>query len=140
VKRFLAPLILVLALALPVQAVAGSKKYSGAVTPSGTVSFKIKKKKHGKKKVRGVHFNNVPITCDEGTGTTTANLGNAGRLKDKQFAVHADNGAGATLDTAGAVAGKSASGRVLIQGKVPLDSGGTGTNCDTDVLDWTASR
>jgi hypothetical protein len=139
-KKFLVPLVLVIALALPGQAVAGTKSYSGSVSPSGTVNFKIKKK-HKKKKVKGLKFHQLPITCDAGPTTASADVGNAGRLKHKEFDFNAINPSGtATLDTAGKVTSSSASGTVQIQGEVFLDDGTTGTNCDTGVLNWTASK
>jgi hypothetical protein len=139
-KRFLIPLVLVLALALPGQALAGTKSFSGAIDPSGTVSFKVKKK-HGKKKVTGLKFNQVPITCDGGASTTGADVGNAGRLKHKKFGFSGSNPSGtATLDAVGKVTGSSASGAVQIQGDVLLSDGSTGTNCDTGALGWTAAK
>jgi hypothetical protein len=138
-KRFLIPLVLVLALALAAPAVAGSKKYSGAVSPSGTVSFKITKK-HGKKKVGALKFNQLPITCDDGAATANADVGAAGKLKHKKFGFHGSNPSGtASLDAVGKVTGSSASGAVQIQGDVFLSDGTTGTNCDTGALSWTAS-
>jgi hypothetical protein len=139
-KRLLVPLVLVIALALPGQAVAGTKSYSGTVSPSGSISFKVKKK-HKKKKVKALKFSQLPITCDQGSTTASADVGNAGRLKHKEFSFHGTNPSGtATLDAVGKVTSSGASGAVQIQGDVFLDNGTTGTNCDTGALSWTASK
>jgi hypothetical protein len=53
---------------------------------------------------------------------------------------HAEDGYGGELDTDGTVDCASAPGRVQISGVLYLDNGDVGSECDTGVLHWTASR
>lgn len=140
-RRLLLLLTLVAALALPVQAVAKTKSYSGAVTPSGTVGFKVKAK-HGKKQVKNFRFDSIPVTCDSGTHTTYGNVTFTVKLRKGKFNISATSTAtGASLDIHGNVGGNSASGTLSVTGKVPIDAGPSdGSSCSSGALSWTAAR
>ena len=123
-------------------ATASSKSYAGTVSPSGTVNFRVKTKQQNGKKVRTVpnfHFDAVPVTCDDGAHTTRGNVTFSVRLnKQKKFNIKAENSAtGASLNIHGSVAGKTATGTLHVSGDVPIETGSTGSNCDSGKLSWT---
>jgi hypothetical protein len=67
-RRYLRALMLVVALAMPAApAVAGTRRFDGAVDPSGGVSFDTRTR-HGTttKVVPGLSFSHVPMSCDDG--------------------------------------------------------------------------
>jgi hypothetical protein len=142
VKRIAVSVVVVAVLALPTQALGSTKSYSGGFDPSGAVSFKVKKKKHGKKKkVIKFLFEGVPTTCDDGVHTTSGLLTFAMKLKHKNFHGDASFNNQATLVVAGKVDGSSASGTLQAIGALPIDNGdgASGTNCDTGIRPWSAS-
>lgn len=144
-KRLLVCLALVLALALPTQAFAKTREYTGTVAPSGTLEFKWKKKKKRKPKVKGLTFSQVPITCAEGANTTTGRLTFGIKVRKKRFQADAKDNEGSMLTVAGTVSKGGSSGTIRVFGATPLDNPPTdpptrGTGCDTGVLNWTASR
>ena len=139
-RKFLVPAVLALALVLPAQAVAKKPKhYTGTVAPSGTIGFKVTQKKHSKKKsVSGFNFAAIPVNCDEGPKTTHGFVNFPVKLhKNGSFNIVASSSVtGATLD----VHGNLAAGTIHVAGNLPIDPSGTGTNCDSGVLSWTAHR
>jgi hypothetical protein len=145
-KRLLVCLALVLALALPTQALAKTREYAGTVAPSGTLEFKWKKKKKGKPKVKGLTFRQVPIACDGGPNTTFGKVTGGLTVKKKRFGAQLTNEEGTSnLHIAGSVSKSGSGGTIQIFGAAPLetplpDGSTTGSNCDTGVLNWTASR
>ena len=145
-KRLLVCLTLVIALALPAQASARQREYDGTVTPSGELGFKVKFKKGKKPKVKGFTFSDVPINCDGGPNTTFGKVTGGLKLKKKRFGAQLTNEEGTSnLHVAGTVSKKGSSGTIRVFGAVPLEDPPTdpppiGSNCETGVLDWTATR
>ena len=141
-KKFLVPLALLCAMALPAGALAATKGYAGNTAPSGTVTFKVKKK-NGKRKVKAFKFRDIPVTCDDGAHTTVGYLTFAQRInKQNKFNISARNSTtGAEVKVHGKVSGNSASGTIKITGNVPIDANSaSGSNCTSGVLTWTASH
>jgi hypothetical protein len=144
-KRILVPLVLVVAIALPVQAAAGTRHYSGAVDPAGTVDFDVKKKrKKGKgkgkvKKVKDFAFLQVPIKCVTGAATTSGHLNFGMKIERGQFKGSGIFG-GSNLRVKGTVSRGGSTGTIRVFGNVPLDDESVGVDCDTGVLDWSAAR
>lgn len=137
-RKFVIPAVLALALVVPAHAAAKSKHYTGTVTPGGTIGFKVVQKKHSKKKsVAGFNFAGIPVTCAEGAKTTHGFVSFPVKLKNGHFNIVASSSVtGATLE----IHGSLAAGTIHIAGNVPIDPSGTGTNCDTGTLSWTAHR
>jgi hypothetical protein len=137
-RKFVIPAVLALALVVPAQAAAKSKHYTGTVTPGGTIGFKVVQKKHSKKKsVAGFNFAGIPVTCAEGAKTTHGFVSFPVKLKNGNFNIVASSSVtGATLE----IHGSLTAGTIHIAGNVPIDPSGTGTNCDTGTLSWTAHR
>jgi hypothetical protein len=139
VRKFLMAAVLALALVLPAQAVAKKPKhYTGTVTPSGTIGFKVTQKKHSKKKsVSGFNFAGIPVTCADGAHTTHGFVSFPVKLNKGKFNIVASSTVtGATLE----VHGNLAAGTIHVAGNVPIDPTGTGSNCDSGVVSWTAHR
>jgi opacity protein-like surface antigen len=139
VKRFLVPLVLAVALVVPAQAAAKSRHYVGAVSPSGSISFSVVQKKHSKQKsVNGFTFSGVPVNCADGPTTTHGNVTFPVKLhKNGSFNISASSSVtGASLQ----VSGNLAAGTIHVSGDVPIDPSGTGSNCDSGILSWTAQR
>jgi hypothetical protein len=139
VRKFLVPAVLALALVVPAQAAAKKPKhYTGTVTPSGTIGFKVTQKKHSKKKsVSAFNFNGIPVNCADGPHTTHGFVSFPVKLNKGKFNIVASSTVtGATLD----VHGNLAAGTIHVAGNVPIDPTGTGTTCDSGVLNWTAHR
>jgi len=143
VKKFHVPLALLCALALPAGALAATKGYVGNTSPSGTVTFKVKKK-NGERKVKAFRFRDIPVTCADGAHTTLGNITSAQRInKQNKFNISASNSTtGAEVKIHGKVSGISASGTLKVTGNVPIDGdpSASGSNCDSGVLTWTASH
>lgn len=138
-KKLIVPLVLGAALLIPGQAVAKkAKHYTGTVTPSGSIGFKVTQKKHSKKKnVSGLSFSGIPVTCDEGAQSTHGFVSFPVKLNGGSFSINASSSAtGATLQ----VNGTLSAGTIHVSGNLPLDQGGSGSNCDSGVLNWTAHR
>jgi hypothetical protein len=139
VKKLIVPLVLGAALLIPGQAAAKTKHYVGAVSPSGSISFNVVQKKHSKKKsVKGFTFSGVPVNCADGPATTHGDVTTPAKLhKNGSFNINASNSVtGASLQ----VSGNLAAGTIHVSGNVPLDPSGTGSDCDSGVLSWTAAR
>jgi hypothetical protein len=139
VRKFLMAAVLALALVLPAQAIAKKPKhYTGTVTPSGTIGFKVTQKKHSKKKsVSGFNFAGIPVTCADGAHTTHGFVSFPVKLNKGKFNIVASSTVtGATLE----VHGNLAAGTIHVAGNVPIDPTGTGSNCDSGVVSWTAHR
>jgi hypothetical protein len=139
VKRILIPLALAVALAVPAQAGAKTKHYAGAVSPSGSISFSVVQKRHSKQKsVNGLTFSAVPVNCADGPATTHGDVTFPVKLhKNGSFNINASSSStGASLQ----VSGNLTAGTIHLSGDLPLDPSGTGSNCDSGVLSWTAQR
>jgi hypothetical protein len=143
VRKFLIPAVVSAALLLPAQAAAKTKHYVGAVSPSGSISFNVvkkKKKKKGKKtkpQVKGFTFSGLPVNCVDGPHTTHGFVSFPVKLRGGNFNIVASSSVtGATLD----VHGNLAAGTIRVAGNVPIDPSGSGTNCDSGVIGWTAQR
>jgi hypothetical protein len=136
-RKFLVPLVLTAALVLPAQAAAKTRHYTGTASPSGTINFKVVQKRHSKKKrVSGFSFAGIPVTCAEGAQTTHGFVSFPVKLNHGNFNIFASSTTGATLE----VHGNLAAGTIHLAGNLPIDPSGTGTNCDSGVLNWTAHR
>jgi hypothetical protein len=147
VKRLLVCLLLALALAVPAQASARQREYDGTITPSAELGFKLKFKKGEKPKVKGFTFSDVPITCGGVPNTTFGKITGGLKVRKKRFGAQLVNDAGTSnLHVAGTVSKSGSIGTIRVFGDgVPLqdpptDPPVTGTDCETGVLDWTASR
>jgi opacity protein-like surface antigen len=138
VRKFLVAAVLSAALVVPAQAAAKTKRYTGTVSPSGAISFKVVQKKGSKKKrVSGFSFSGLPINCADGPHTTHGFVSFPVKLNKGRFNIIATSSVtGATLE----VHGNLPTGTIHIAGNVPIDPSGQGTNCDTGVLTWTAHR
>jgi hypothetical protein len=139
VKKFLLPAVLAVALVVPAQAVAKKPKhYTGTVTPSGTIGFKVTQKKHSKKKnVSGFNFAGVPVACDDGAHTAHGFVSFPVKLKGGNFNIVASSTVtGARLE----VHGNLAAGTIQLSGNTAVEPSGTGSNCESGVLSWTAHR
>jgi hypothetical protein len=138
VKKFLIPLALAVALVVPAQAGAKTKHYVGAVSPSGSLSFNVVQKKHSKKKsVRGFSFSGIPVTCSDGAKTTHGFVSFPVKLNKGNFNISASSSvSGASLE----VHGNLSAGTIHLSGDLPIDPSGTGSSCDSGVLNWTAQR
>jgi hypothetical protein len=138
-KRLVGLAVLTMALALPAQAVAQKPKhYTGTVTPAGTVGFKVVQKRQStRKRVSSFRFSGVPVTCAEGAKTTLGVVSTPVKLKKGRFHVVAlSNVTGAKLE----IHGTLKAGTLQVSGNVPVNPSGTGTNCDSGILSWTAHR
>ncbi|HEY7121661.1 MAG TPA: hypothetical protein VH329_03790 [Solirubrobacterales bacterium] len=138
-RKFLVPAVLALALVVPAQATAKKPKhYTGTVTPSGTIGFKVTQKKHSKKKsVSAFNFAGIPVNCADGAHTTHGFVSFPVKLNKGKFNIVASSTVtGATLD----VHGNLKAGTIHVAGNVPIDPTGTGSTCDSGVLSWTAHR
>jgi hypothetical protein len=138
VRKFLIPAVLSVALVLPAQAAAKAKHYTGTVSPSGTINFKVTQKRHSKKKnVSGFNFFGLPLNCADGAHTTHGFVSFPVKLKGGNFNIFASSSVtGATLE----IHGSLSAGTIHIAGNVPIDPSGQGSNCDSGVLSWTAHR
>jgi hypothetical protein len=136
--RKVIPAVLALALVIPAQATAKTKHYTGTVSPGGTIGFKVVQKRHSKKKsVSAFNFAGIPVTCAEGPKTTHGFVSFPVKLNKGKFNISASSSVtGATLE----VHGNLAAGTIHVSGNVPVDPSGTGTNCDSGILSWTAHR
>jgi hypothetical protein len=136
--RKVIPAVLALALVIPAQATAKTKHYTGTVSPGGTIGFKVVQKRHSKKKsVSAFNFAGIPVTCAEGPKTTHGFVSFPVKLNKGKFNISASSSVtGATLE----VHGNLAAGTIQVSGNVPVDPSGTGTNCDSGILSWTAHR
>ena len=138
-KKFLLSAALAVALVVPAQAVAKKPKhYTGTVTPAGTIGFKVTQKKHSKQKsVAGLSFSGIPVNCDDGAHTTHGFVSFPVKLNKGKFNINASSSVtGANLQ----VQGNLAAGTIHVSGNLPIDPSGTGSNCDSGVLSWTAHR
>jgi hypothetical protein len=140
-RKLLIAAVLAVAIAVPAQAAAKTKHYVGAVSPSGTIGFNVvKKKKKGKKtkpQVKGFNFAGIPVNCADGPHTTHGFVSFPVKLRGGNFNIVASSSVtGATLD----VHGNLAAGTIQVTGNVPIVPSGTGTTCDSGLLNWTAQR
>ena len=137
-KKLLIPCVLAVALVIPAEAVAKTKRYAGPVSPSGTVSFTVKNtKKNKKKKFLGdFTFTAVPVNCDDGAHTASGSFGNPYKVRGGAFNIVGSNSSGLSWEIHGTLSG----GTLSIAGSLPLDGGGTGSGCSSGVLNWTAAR
>ncbi len=137
-RKLVLPAVLALALVLPAQAAAKTKHYTGTVAPSGTINFKVAQKRHSKvKRVTGFSFFGVPVTCADGAHTARGFVSFPVLLKKGKFNIFASSSVtGATLE----VHGNLAAGTIHLSGNTAIEPSGTGTNCDSGVLNWTAHR
>jgi hypothetical protein len=139
VRKLLVPAVLAVALVLPAQAVAKKPKhFTGTVAPSGTIGFKVTQKRHSKRKnVSAFSFFGVPVTCADGAHTARGFVSFPVPLKKGKFNIFASSSVtGATLE----VHGNLATGTIHLSGNTAIEPSGTGTNCDSGVLTWTAHR
>jgi hypothetical protein len=137
VRKILIAAVLSVALVLPAQAAAKAKHYTGTVSPSGTIGFKVVQKRHSKKKrVSAFNFAGVPVTCDEGARTAHGFVSFPVKLNKGRFNIVAESSTGARLE----IHGNLATGTISLSGNVAIEPSGTGTNCQSGVLTWTAHR
>jgi hypothetical protein len=141
-RRFIAPAVLALVLSLAVAgpAAAKTKSYAGNVGGGGVVGFNLKKKNNGKKSVKNFTFLEVPIECAEGANTASGELTFKMKVVQRQFSGTAESDSGGQLEVEGTVNGGGSNGTLRVFGSVPLDSGATGTDCDTGTRDWNANK
>ena len=71
-KRYLVVATLIVALATPSSAVAGTRHFKGSIAPSGGISFDARTRP-GKvvRVLPGLAFSHVPMTCDGGARTVS---------------------------------------------------------------------
>jgi hypothetical protein len=139
VKKFLMPAVLAVALVVPAQAVAKKPKhYTGTVTPTGTIGFKVTQKKHSKKKsVSAFNFAGIPVTCADGPHTAHGFVSFPVKLNKGKFKIIASSSVtGAKLE----IHGNLAAGTIHLSGDAAIDPTGTGSACESGVLSWTAHR
>jgi hypothetical protein len=140
VRKFLVSAVLAVALVVPAQAAAKTKHYVGAVSPSGSIAFNLKiTKKKGKKPKRsitGFNFAGIPVNCADGAKTAHGFVSFPAKLKAGNFNIVATSSTGASLQ----VHGNLATGTIQLSGNVAIEPSGTGTNCESGVLTWTAQR
>jgi hypothetical protein len=138
-RKLLLLLVLALALVLPAEASAKTKRYAGTVGPSGTISFSVTTLKGKKKKIlSGMRIAGIPLTCSEGSFTTSGFFSRFSRFR-KRFTLSGENSRGGQT----VIQGNVATGTLQLTGTYPLDpisAGNFGTNCQTGVLTWTARR
>jgi hypothetical protein len=136
--------------AAPIAAAAGkTTTYSGDIDGGGTIEFTVKTtKKHHKKKSKVIdfRFEGLPLDCagGDGTETTSGALNFKVPVKKGKFTVDAVLGSSqnpkAALLANGKIKKGSARGDIRVHGtEVPLDGGGTG-DCDSDTVDWSATK
>ena len=139
-RKFLIPAVLSVALVLPASAAAKTKHYTGTVAPGGTIGFNLKiTKKKGKKPRRtisGFTFSGVPVNCADGPHTTRGFVSFPVKFRGGFNIKASSSVTGATLE----IHGNLGAGTIHVAGNVPIDPSGTGTNCDSGVLSWTAQR
>jgi hypothetical protein len=138
-KKFIVPCVLAIALVIPAQASAKTKRYAGPVSPTGTVSFTVKNSKKNKKKkfLGDFTFTGVPVNCDDGAHTASGSFGNPYKVKGGAFNIVGSN---PSRGFAWEIHGTLSGGSLSVSGSLPLDGGGTGSNCSTGVLSWTSAR
>jgi hypothetical protein len=138
-RKFLVPLGVVVALAIPAQAVAKTKHYAGTVTPSGTIGFNVIQKPHKKaKRVGSFRFDGIPVTCSDGAHVAHGIITFQVKLrKNKTFTFNASN---SSTGSTAKVNGSLSAGTLELGGAVVIETGTTGTNCSSGVLNWTAAR
>jgi hypothetical protein len=137
-RTVIAPLVAVLALALPALALAGTRKYNGSFPPQGAgVEFKVHTKNGHAKYLTLFEFHNIPTNCGTFTSAVTGEL-------DKQI----DIGDQKKFHTTGHL--NSGRETVVIHGRLKdneqkasgtLRVTGTAPGCpsgDTGVVDWHA--
>jgi hypothetical protein len=138
----IAALACLLCMAVPAAA-DSTTKYRGDIEPSGRIAFKLEKG-GGIQKVDALKWNKVPVDCKGKKETTSNRLGFKVRVKEGDFEATAILGDAedpdATVEIAGTLSGKTASGTIRIKGQaLPLDGGLTG-KCRSGKLDWSAIR
>lgn len=137
-RKLLLPAVLSLGLLIPGESAAKSKHYSGTANPAGTIGFKVIQKRHSKKKrVTGFKFFGIPVNCADGAHSASGVVTTAAKLRHGNFKMSAVNKVtGATL----AIHGNLSAGTIQLSGNVGIEPSGTGMNCDSGVLSWTAHR
>jgi hypothetical protein len=130
----------VVALALPGTAGAGTSRFSGHVKGGGKVSFRVKTR-NDHAFVRDLSFVNVAATCEGGAGKVSVNL--FGRIPvepDGEFHAIGSGDGGATHSRISGefkAGGKRARGKVRLYGNFNDGQGGT-VKCNTGTRIWHA--
>jgi hypothetical protein len=139
-------LLVAVSLALAPSAAASRKRLSGTVEPAGTIGFKLVKSR-GRTRATDIHFEGVPILCDNESGTTFGRLSFPVDVSKKgKFHVVAQhkgrgNPEGSTLKIRAQLTRnrRHAFGSLRVFGSAPTNSG-VGLNCHTGKRSWTAAR
>lgn len=123
-------------------AMAATRKYSGPIAPSGTLSFNLKSA-NGQKEILKLSWEDLPVNCAGGPNVSSGGLSFAVPLIKKGFKARAVLGnpdnprAEAKID--GRVTARKASGTISLQGsKLPIPGGAD--DCQSGKLTWTATR
>jgi hypothetical protein len=119
--------VLIAALALAAPAAAGTKTYSGTISPAGTISLDVKIKKGKAKNLKSLTFRDAPCTDGSDTG---GDVNFSTKIKKKKFGISADSSSGSHLEVHGKVKKQTAAGSLEV----------SGPNCNTGQLSWSASR
>jgi hypothetical protein len=144
-KRAVIVVTLLVALALPANAIAGVRHFKGPIQPSGNVAFEAKSR-HGKivKVKPGFQFSHVPLTCNEGDQTISGSFNFSMEVTHRHFhatGVYKSSAGQGTVAVAGDFRhqGRKAVGTINAHGN--FSPGGQDvTGCHSGTLDWRAHR
>ncbi len=130
--------LLLAALATAAVALANGRTYQGSLG-SGSLSFRIEHQR-----LKSFKFLSVPIACKSGAETASGrDAADSFALDQGTFhaSLHASNPQfSGRIVLRGTLADGAASGVFRLRGsRVPIDGGGTGHDCDTGKLHWSAS-
>ena len=144
-KKTITAVIATCAVALaPAVADAAKTKFSGAIQPSGTLSFTVKDKKStGDLTVVKLAWKDLPVTCKGEAQTTDGGLSFTVPVKGSGFKARALLGDTKNPDARAVIIGKFkgevVSGTIDVSGtKLPTNDGNE-ANCASGKLDWKAA-
>ncbi len=121
----------------------GTRSYAGqvALEPESSVTFKVRKKENGAKKVKSVAFEGVTAGCfAEGVHTQVGGaIPGSDKAKKGKFKLeYSDPVQQISFSGELKSRGKAASGTLRFSGMVEVD--GTTRTCDTGPRNWSAER
>jgi hypothetical protein len=136
-RRALATALVGLAAALVAPAAASAATYTGSFPDGGTLSFSTVTKDGKVVRVKSFAWKKVPISCDQGDFTYSAQLPFSISVKNRAFSIKATG-----LGVIQSVSGRLTHQRQRANGTLNVfgDLGLTRTNCSTGDLTWTAVR
>jgi hypothetical protein len=136
-RRAVATALIGAALTIVAPAAASAATYTGSFPDGGTLSFSTVTKNGSVTRVKGFAWKNVPVKCDQGDFTYSAQLPFSMSVRKLGFSIKA-TGVGVIQS----VSGKLTDHRQRANGTLNVfgDLGLTKTNCATGDLLWTAHR